>query len=315
MAAKNYYEILGVSKSASEDELKKAYRKLALKYHPDKNPGDANAELKFKEISEAYDVLRDPKKRQSYDAFGSAGPGFNFNQGAGFPGGGFSGYNSRTTEGFQDLFNEVFGDIFSGGRGQRQRRGQRGADLRYTTHIDLAEVATGTNKMISFVRRKGSKEETAKLSVSIPAGVKDGQRLKLRGEGDASPDGGEAGDLYVVVQIQSHPLFKRDELDIYVDMPISYMQAVLGDKVQVPTLSGKVQIQIPPGTSSGKSLRLKSKGLPLLNSSKRGDLYIKILVDVPKQVDEETKQLLAQLDNKIGKTSSIIKFEEKMKEL
>lgn len=300
---KNYYEILGVPKDADEAQLKKAYRKLALQYHPDKNPDDPSAEEKFKEVSEAYDVLRDPEKRASYDYFGKSGanPGFksNFHQE----------YQERTTESFQNLFAEIFGDIFS-----KSSRKAKGTDLRYNLHISIEEVASGTKKTIRFLRRRNGKEETTKLEVSVPAGVKSGQRLKLRGEGDSSP-GGQAGDLYVVIQMQKHELFQLDGLDIYYDLPISFKQAVLGDTLKVPTLTGAAQVQVPPGTSSGVNLRLKGKGMPSLDGSKNGNLYIRLLIDVPAQVDKETKKLLEKLDDQVKETPGIKKYKQIIKGL
>ncbi len=327
MSKRDYYDILNVQRNASEDELKKAYRKLALKYHPDKNPGDKSAEEKFKEVSEAYDVLRDPKKRQTYDQFGHFGQqagagdfgGFsdafkNFGGAQGEPGG-F--YQSRSTEGFQDLFSEIFGDIFgsSAGAGARTQRPKRGADLRYTVHVSLEEASLGASKTISFMRFRGSKEEAAKLEVKIPAGVKDGQRLKLTGEGDAGPNNGPNGDLYVIVNIRDHHFFKRKGSDIYFELPISFKQACLGDRVVVPTLTGTAQIQIPPGTSSGKSLRLKGKGLPNRNAYGTGDLYVKVRVDVPKNLSRKAKAIVEELDKELGVSESLIEFQSQMDRL
>lgn len=300
---KNYYEILGVPKDADESQLKKAYRKLALQYHPDKNPDDPSAEEKFKEVSEAYDVLRDPEKRASYDYFGKSGanPGFKSNL--------HQEYQERTTESFQNLFTEIFGDIFS-----KNSRKSKGTDLRYNLHISIEEVASGAKKTIRFLRRRNGKEETTKLEVSVPAGVKSGQRLKLRGEGDSSP-GGQAGDLYVVIQMQKHDLFQLDGIDIYYDLPISFKQAVLGDTLKVPTLTGAAQVQVPPGTSSGVNLRLKGKGMPSLDGKKHGNLYIRLLIDVPAQVDKETKKLLEKLDNQVKETPGIKRYKQILKAL
>lgn len=315
----DYYDILGVSKSATGDELKKAYRKLAMKYHPDKNPDDKTAEDKFKQVSEAYDVLRDPQKRKSYDQFGHAGAGFGAS-GFGAGAGGFAGngnfhqyYSGRSTESFQDLFTEIFGDIF--GSGKRAQAQKRGSDLRYTVHISLEEAAQGAQKTISFMRLRGNKEEPAKLQVSIPAGVKDGQRLKLKSEGDSGPNHGPNGDLFVVVNIRPHSLFVRSGNDISFDLPISIKDAILGCKTTIPTLTGSAQINIPPGTTSGKNLRLRGKGFPQIGGHGSGDLYIRILVDVPKEIGPEAKKHLEAFEKLVGKTAEIEKFEEEAQRL
>lgn len=305
MAKRDYYEILGVSKSASADDLKKAYRKLAMKYHPDKNPDDKVAEEKFKEVSEAYDILRDSEKRAAYDQFGHSGPSPFKNQGFGG-----NPYNSRSTEGFQDLFHEIFGDIFSGGR----RAKPRGTDLKYNLHISLEEVIQGSKRTISFMRKRGANEESAKLEISVPAGVKEGQRLKIRGEGDASGNT-NPGDLYVVINIQKHDLFQIDGNDLYYELPITIKQALLGEKLKVPTPTGWAQIQIPPGTGSGVNLRLKGKGLPSLNNKTAGNLYIRLLIDVPKKIDSDTKKMIEKLDKQLGVTPGIEKYNKLLKRI
>lgn len=306
MSKRDYYEILGVDKSAKADELKKAYRKLALKYHPDKNPDNAVAEEKFKEVSEAYDILRDPNKKATYDQFGHNGPSA-FQGGQGFGG---ANYNSRSTEGFQDLFSEIFGDMFSGGRGRKAR----GTDLKYNLHISLEEVIQGSKRTITFMRKRGPSEESAKIEVSIPKGVKEGQRLKVRGEGDGAGSA-SPGDLYVVINIQKHELFQIEGQDIYYDLPISIKQAIMGDAVKVPTPLGWAQIQIPGGTSSGTNLRLKGKGLPSLNSGTQGNLYIRLLIDVPKKISTETSKMVEKLDKQIGNTPAIEKYTKLLKRI
>ena len=229
MSKRDFYQIIGVSRSATADEIKKAYRKLAMQYHPDKNPNNKKAEDKFKELSEAYETLSDDEKRKTYDQFGHAGAGGNPFAGAG----GFSGRQSRGggagpgADPFQDIFGDVFGDIFNqpgGGRtGARpganayRNQAQKGSDLKYSLTITFEEAAVGTEKTISFMRQVGSKEENTRLAVTVPAGVKEGQRLKLAGEGDR-PSSGSGGDLYVVVDLQEHVLFRREDNDVILDL-------------------------------------------------------------------------------------------------
>ena len=306
MSAEDYYKILGVSKTASEDELKKAYRQLAMKFHPDKNPDNKAAEEQFKKVSEAYDVLRDPQKRKAYDQFGSMSTKAGFQkayQGFG------NEYAGRSTESFQDLFHEMFGDIFSGARKQK------GSDLRYTLNISLEEAAQGCQKTIHFMRRKNGHEEAAKISVSVPAGVKDAQRLKLRGEGDSGATAALNGDLFVVINIREHPLFKVKATDIYLDLPISYKEACMGTEKNIPTITGSAQIKVPAGTSSGKSLRLKAKGLPIMNGTGYGDMYVKILVDVPNSLSPEQTELLKKLDQQLGSGPLSQDYEQRLQQL
>lgn len=327
---RDYYEILGVTKSASEDELKKAYRKLAMKYHPDKNPGDKASEEKFKEVSEAYSVLSDSQKRKMYDQFGHAGTG------AGGPGGpgGFGGYGGfggfggpggpggfggHSGDPFQDLFREVFGDIFGNAGGARQQqqppKKRKGADLRYTLSIGFEDVARGSEKTISFMRLRGNKEEAAKLSVKIPAGVKEGQRLKLANEGDAGPNDSSPGDLYVIINIREHTLFRREGDDVHLDLPIGFALATLGGSIEIPTVNGIANINIPAGTSSGKVLRLKEKGFARIGAGGQGDMFVKILVDVPKDVTADQRRTIEELDRTIGKTPQVEAFHKKLAEL
>lgn len=324
MAKRDYYEILGVPRSVSGDELKKTFRKLALKYHPDKNPGDKVAEDRFKEASEAYEVLSDPDKRKMYDQYGhmamgqAGGPGrsdrpfegFNFRySGQGGQGGDFN----------QDIFGEFFGDLFGNSGSQRSKaeffRKNRGADLRYTLMITLEEAFGGVEKTISFIRKRNQNEEPAKLAVSIPAGVREGQRLKLRGEGDSGVGGGAAGDLYVIIQIQDHPLFKRKENDVTLDLPISFVDAILGAQVEIPTLQGKALLKIPEGCHSGQVLRLKGRGFSSAQGGVAGDMLIKILVDVPPKLTEEQRALVTQLSSLASQGPLVREFQDKVRNL
>ncbi len=308
MAKNDYYQILDVPRSATSEEIKKAYRRLALKYHPDKNPGDKKAEERFKELTEAYQVLSDEKKRKAYDQFGHAGAH------SGFAGGGqqgpFSGFGgySQGPENFQDIFSDVFGEFF-GGRATGGPRGRaRGADLRYTLSITLEEAATGCEKNISFVRQRGAGDETARLSITVPAGVRDSQKLKLKGEGDGGAGGAPSGDLYVIVNILDHVLFQRRNQDISYDLPISFVDAILGTSIEVPTLTGKIALKIPPGTTSGRIFRIKGKGLKDLHNQQNGDLLIRIMIDVPQQVDGDIRRQLQEWRDKFSDTAQIEAF-------
>lgn len=314
-----------------------------MKLHPDKNPGDKKAEERFKEISEAYDVLQDPEKRKMYDQFGHMGsqqgfrPGSNpFEEfarqggfrGAGGPfggggraGGPFGQESGAGPEGFQDIFGDIFGDFFSGstrsgarGTGPRGANRARGADLRYTLSISFEESATGTERTITFVRQRGGKEETARLSVTVPAGVRTGQRLKLRGEGDSGPGSGSAGDLYVIVNVQEHAFFKRLDNDVHMDLPISFVDAALGTTVEVPTLTGRVSLKVPPGTYSGQIFRLKGKGFHS-NDKGSGDQLVKALVDVPRELTSEQKELLQKLGSTLKPGQLLKNYQEQLERL
>lgn len=326
MSKPDYYSLLGVSRSATPEELKKAYRKLAMKWHPDKNPGNKQAEEKFKQISEAYDVLSDEKKRSAYDQFGHAGAqgfgGGGFGQGAtgGFGGfGGRGGPRGAGGEGgdpFQDIFSEVFGDIFggkghAGGGFSRGEKKVKGTDLRYTLNITMEESAQGCEKPIQFSRLRNNKEESARLMVTVPAGVRQGQRLKLREEGDSSSFGGPAGDLFVVINVQEHGLFVRQENDCLMDLPITFSDAMLGTAVDIPTMFGKAQIKIPPGTHSGQLFRLKGKGFAKVGGFGSGDMLVKIIVDTPSHLSAEQKHLVEQLSKGMDETPMVKAFKEK----
>jgi len=359
MAAKrDYYEVLGVDRSAGDADLKKAYRKLALQFHPDRNPGDREAEEKFKEAAEAYEVLRDTNKRQIYDQYGHQG----------LEGSGFSGFG-----GFEDIFSS-FGDIFEdffgfgGGRRTRSRR-QRGADLRYDMTLSFMEAAFGTETNIEVekaeackaCRGSGSEAGTApevcaqcrgtgqvtrsqgfftvrsacyacrgsgqtithpcpdcrgigqvqlrkKVAVKIPAGVDTGSRLRLTGEGEAGAQGGIPGDLYVFIHVEPHEFFERHEYDVVCQLPISFIQAALGDKLKVPTLNGKKTIEIKKGTQPGDFMRLRGEGIPSLRNGNRGDQIVQFSIRTPTHLNKKQETLLkefAKLEN--GKLSSKIK--------
>ena len=350
MSKRDYYEVLGVAKNASDEEIKKAYRKLAMKYHPDRNPDDKSAEEQFKEAKQAYEILSDADKRAAYDQFGHAGVDPQAGMGGGF-GGGFGG------GGFSDAFSDIFGDIFGGGGGGRRDRVYRGADLRYNLEIGLEEAARGTETKIRIptleecgvCHGSGAKPGTAPttcstcgghgqvriqqgffsvqqtcprcggtgkmvsdpctachgegrvkkhktLSVKIPAGVDGGDRIRLAGEGEAGVNGGPPGDLYVVIHLKEHPVFKRDGDDLHCEMPISFATAALGGEVEIPTLDGHAKIKIPAETQSGKVFRLRGKGIKGVRSHTPGDLMCHMLVETPVNLSERQRELLREFD-------------------
>lgn len=350
MEQRDFYELLGVSRGASDAEIKKAYRKMAMKYHPDRNPGDKAAEDKFKEIQRAYDVLSDAQKRSAYDQFGHAGIDPSMRGG---PQGGFSD--------FGDVFGDIFDTIFRGGGGQgRQSRGQRGADLQYNIQLTLEEAAFGKQVEINVPRhsvckschgsgaKKGSNpvtcetcqgmgqvriqqgffsiqqtcpschgqgqvitdpcldcrgqgrvRESKKLTVKIPAGVDNGDRVRLSGEGEAGIHGGGTGDLYVQISVKKHPIFDRDEADLHCEVPISFSTAALGGTIEVPTLEGRVSLKIPAETQTGKVFRLRGKGIKSVRGYAAGDLLCKVVVETPVHLSKEQKELLTQLESSI----------------
>lgn len=335
MSKRDYYEVLGISKSADKAEIKKAYRKIAMKYHPDKNPDNPEAEAKFKEASVAAEVLLDEQKRSRYDQFGHAGVD---GQAGGF-GGGFQGGDFGD---LGDIFGDIFGDMFGGGGrrgagGRGRSRARRGEDLDLRINVSFEEAAFGVEKEVSIVKnviKEGTTPKTcttcnghgevrrqqgfftiaqpchtcggtgeiaervkkkSTLSVKVPAGIDHGQRLKLSGEGESGTHGAPAGDLYVQILISEHEFFQRDGFDVYCEVPISFSQAALGATVEVPTLGGKVEVSIPAGTQSNKKMRLKGKGIQRLGSYGQGDQIMTIVVETPTKLTEEQRKIFEEL--------------------
>ncbi len=358
---KDYYELLGVPRDASEADLKKAFRQLALKYHPDRNPEDKEAEEKFKEINEAYSCLSDTEKRANYDRFGTA-------EGIG------AGFGAYTT-GFGDIFEDLFGDFFGTFTGQRRTRATRGSDLRYDLDISLMEAAFGTEKNIEVpkwencaecrgtgsapgkgpvtcsqcrgtghvrfqqgffsisktcgkcngtgriitdpckaCKGQGRVKRVKNVIVKIPAGVDTGSRLRISGEGDPGIYGGPSGDLFVVLNVEEHPFFKREGNEIFCEVPISFPQAALGAEIEVPTLDGTSKIKIPHGTPSGRIFHIKGKGFTRVGGHVRGDQVVRVYVDVPRKLTPRQKELLEEFTQSDG--DEVAKtFKEKIKDL
>jgi molecular chaperone DnaJ len=362
MAKRDYYEVLGVARGATESDLKSAFRKLAKEHHPDKNPDDKSAEVKFKEAAEAYEVLRDPQKRGAYDQFGHAA----FEGGRG---GGPGGFGPDFASSMSDIFDDLFGEFMGGRRGGGGGRGggrERGGDIRYSMDITLSDAYTGKNAQIRVPTSVGcepcagtgakpgtqptacatcggagkvrasqgfftiertcpscqgrgesikdpcpscqgagrtTKERT--LSVNIPAGVEDGTRIRLAGEGEAGLRGGPPGDLYIFLAIAPHDFFQRDGADIFCRVPIAMTTAALGGQLDVPTIDGgKTRVKIPEGCESGKQFRLKSKGMPVLRTKTMGDMYIQVEVETPKNLTSRQRELLKEFERDSHKETS-----------
>jgi molecular chaperone DnaJ len=346
---RDYYEVLGVNKDASEEDIKKAYRKLAMKHHPDRNPDSKDAEERFKEAKEAYEVLSEAEKRRAYDSYGHAG----VNPQMGGMGPGQEGFG-----GFAEAFGDIFSDIFGGGQGRGRSNVYRGADLRYNLEITLEQAARGTEtririptmescetchgsgakpgthpktcetchgsgtvrmsqgffsiqqtcptchgsgKMISdpcgTCRGAGRVKKHKTLAVKIPAGVDEGDRIRLSAEGEAGVNGGPPGDLYVVVHLKEHGVFQREGDDLHCEMPISFSQAALGGEIEIPTLDGSAKIKVPPETQTGQVFRLRGKGIKGVRSSYPGDLLCQVAVETPVRLTERQKELLRELED------------------
>jgi DnaJ-class molecular chaperone len=319
-ASRDYYRVLGVGREADEKAIKTAFRRLARKYHPDVNPGDKEAERKFKEISEAYEVLRDPKKRQQYDQFGHLGAGWQ-HAGAGVPGG-WSGAGVGTDFDFGG-FRGGLGDLFEemlGGRGVgsfTQARPRRGRDVRgeiemifddafngvtrevavsvgQTCAICQGQGIVGQGSVCAQCGGAGQVERVKRLQVRIPPGVRTGSRIRVAGQGEAGPSG-QRGDLFLIARVAPHPLFKRQGDDLQVEVPVTYTEAALGAELDVPTMNGRVKMKLPAGASSGQRLRLAGRGMPRMRGGGRGDLYVQIKITVPKNLSQEERDLIARL--------------------
>lgn len=355
---KDYYDILGVSKNATDKEIKDKYRRLAMKYHPDRNPDNKEAEEKFKEIRMAYDVLSDPKKRSVYDQFGA-------DAASQMGGGGFQGGFQGAEFNFDDLFGnmgDIFGDIFGGGRRGRGGFEQAGADLKYDLTITLEQAVKGGMEKIhikSHVRcdkcdgsgaKKGSQPKpcpdcggaghvrlqqgifsvqqtcpschglgkvigdpceachssgrhikSRTLSIKIPEGVDDGDRIRLSGEGDAGIRGAPSGNLYIDIHVKEHPIFKRRENDLFCEVPISFLTAALGDEIEVPTLTGRVKLKIPPETQTGKIFRLRGQGIKSVRNASKGDMLYRVIVETPVKLSKEQRVLLQEFYDVLNK--------------
>src|SRR6185369_13944877 len=331
---RDYYEVLGLNRDASEEDIKKSYRKLAMKHHPDRNPDSKDAEEKFKEAKEAYEVLSEAEKRRAYDAYGHAGVNPQMGgMGAGGEGPGFGG--------FAEAFGDIFSDIFGGGQGRGRSSVFRGADLRYNLEVSLEQAARGTEtkiriptmetcetchgsgtvrlsqgffsiqqtcptchgsgKMISdpcaTCHGAGRVKKHKTLAVKIPAGVDEGDRIRLSGEGEAGVNGGPPGDLYVVIHLREHTVFQRDGDDLHCEMPISFTLAALGGEIEIPTLDGSAKVKIPPETQTGQVFRLRGKGIKGVRSTYPGDLLCQVAVETPVRLTDRQKEILREFED------------------
>lgn len=292
MSQRDYYEVLGVSKGASADEIKKSFRKLAVKYHPDRNQGNSEAEEKFKEINEAYAVLSDPEKRRQYDSFGASGFHKQFSQEDIFRNFDFSGtFRDMGMGSGDDVFSRLFGGAFGRGRGRSSRGPRPGADLAMSLEVGFSEAALGCEKLVAF-RRNGIREE---LKVKIPSGVDSGSRVRIAGKGSAGENGGPDGDLYLEINVAKDPVFTREGGDLFVEKSIRFSEACLGTSIEVPTLDDAKRIKIPAGIQPGTKIRLKGYGVKVPASNYKGDLYLKISVHVPEGLNSAQRELLEKL--------------------
>ena len=300
MASTDYYKALGVDKKASPDDIKKAFRKLAVKYHPDRNPDDKTAEDKFKEINEAYAVLSDPKKKDEYDTYGSSGFHKQYSQEDIFRGFDFgNAYKDMGAGGGEDIFSRLFGGAFGGGRGQGGRGGfragpQKGGDLEMEIDVSFRDAVMGAEKAVAF-RRNGKREE---LRVKVPAGVDNGSKIRITGKGGQGEGGGPDGDLFLITRVLPDPVFIRDGGDLVVERPIPFSAACLGTSLDVPTLEGDKRIKVPAGIQPGTKIRLKGFGVKALGSNAKGDLYVKISLHVPEALSAEQQRLVEELAKK-----------------
>ncbi|MEQ1878162.1 MAG: DnaJ C-terminal domain-containing protein [Bdellovibrionia bacterium] len=307
MIKKDYYKILGLGRDASDEEIKKNFRKLAHKLHPDKNRNSSVAESKFKELTEAYEVLGDPEKKNHYDlSFKAQTKVESTKEPPADPVRGGAPSNDPHKTNFSDLFRRR-------GPDNSTHSSQRGADLRYNLSVSHEEAHFGCEKTIHFIRRRGNREDAARLSVTIPAGVQTGQKLKLTGEGDGGMFGGESGDLYIILSIQEVSLFRRINNDLHLDFPLSIEEALLGCEAVIPTLSGEVMLKIPSNTTTGRIFKLTGKGQPSSWKSEKGDLYVHTQVDVPSELSENQKELVRKLSTDESLYPLKNKFKENVK--